>query len=290
MPPAERAELPPEPATIDYVARWAEIIERRRAQMDAAYAASGITSDDYWSRRAPSYKAATHASTPQDPILARVLGAVTPQSTVIDAGAGTGRHTLAIAPHVAHVTAVDPSAAMLGLLRDEIAVQAIGNITTVDAGWMDADIEPAGVVLCSHVLYPIKDVVPFIRRLEAKARERVFVYIRVDPLPTDFGLWREFYGAPLQAQPTHGDLFNLLLQIGIMADVEIVTAPFTWKFESLEEAAREVGGRLCLRPDDEPAQAKLRAVLAPRFERQSGAIMSDSGEARSAIFSWRPTQ
>ena len=131
---------------------------------------------------------------------------------------------------------------------------------------------------------------PFIRRLEAKARDRVFVYIRADPLPTDFGLWSAFYGAPLQAQPTHADLFNVLLQIGIMADVEIVTAPFTWKFESLEEAAREVGGRLCLRPDDEAAQAKLRDVLASHFDRESGAIMSDSGEARSAIFSWRPSR
>ncbi|HEY7801100.1 MAG TPA: class I SAM-dependent methyltransferase [Dehalococcoidia bacterium] len=289
MPPAESLDLPPEPATIDYVARWAEIIERRRAQMDAAYAASGITSDDYWGKRAKSYKAATHASTPQDPILARVLGAVTRQSTVIDAGAGTGRHTLAIAPHVAHVTAVDPSPAMLGLLREEIAEQAIRNITPVDAGWMDADIEPADVVLCSHVLYPIKDVVPFVRRLESKARERLFVYIRADPLPTDFGLWSEFYGAPLQGQPTHADLFNVLVQIGVMANVEIVTAPFTWKFDSLEDAAGEVGGRLCLRPDDEPSQAKLRDVLASRFQRESGGIMSDSGEARSAIFSWHPS-
>ncbi len=290
MLPAERVDLPPEPAPIDFIARWAEIIERRRAQMDAAYAASGITSDDYWGKRAKSYRAATHGTTPQDPMLARLLGAMTSSSTVIDAGAGTGRHTLAMAPHVTHVTAVDPSPAMLGLLVEDIAAQGIRNITTVQADWMDADVEPADVVLCSHVLYPIKDVVPFVRRLDSKARDRVFVYIRADPLPTDFGLWSEFYGVPLQGQPTHADLFGVLVQMGIMADIEIVTAPFTWRFESVEDAAREVGGRLCLRPDDDDAQAKLRDVLAPRFELEGGRIMSDSGEARSAIFSWSPSR
>ncbi|MBF6599552.1 MAG: class I SAM-dependent methyltransferase [Dehalococcoidia bacterium] len=280
--------LPPPAAAIDYVARWAEIVERRRAQMDAAYAAAGRTSDDYWGRRATSYRAATHAMTPHDPFLPRLLAHVDGTSSVLDVGAGPGRHTLAIAPHVSRVTAVEPSAAMLGLLREDLKEQGIDNVRTVDAAWMDAEVEPADVVICSHVLYPIGDVVPFVRKLEAHARERVFVYLRADPMPTDFGLWSEFYGEPLQAQPTHADLFNVLAQIGVMADVEVVCAPLTWGFDSLDDAVREVSGRLCLAADDAPAQEKLRRLLASRFDADGGRIMPDSGAGRSAIFSWRP--
>lgn len=280
--------LPPAPAPVDYVARWGEIVERRRVQMDAAYAAAGRTSEDYWGRRATSYRAATQAMTPHDPFLPRVLARVDETRSVLDVGAGPGRHTLAIAPKVARVTAVEPSPAMLALLRDDLKEQRIDNVRIVDAAWMDAKVEPADVVICSHVLYPIGEVVPFVRKLESHAREWVFVYLRADPLPTDFGLWSEFYGEPLQSQPTHADLFNVLAQIGVLADVEVVRAPLTWFFDSLDDAVREVAGRLCLRADDAAAQEKLRGLLASRFDADGGRILPDSGGVRSAIFSWRP--
>ena len=200
MPPADA--LPPQAAPIDYVRRWHDIVERRRAQMDAAYAEAGIDNADYWGRRAKAYRQALHERPDADPFLQRVLRDVTPATTVLDVGAGTGRHTLALAPHVARVVAVDPSPAMLRFLREDVTSQELTNVETVASGWLEADAEPADIVLCSHVLYPIADPVPFIRRLEASAKQRAYVYLRVDPLPTDMGLWSEFRGIALQLQPT----------------------------------------------------------------------------------------
>ncbi|MHB8515278.1 MAG: class I SAM-dependent methyltransferase [Dehalococcoidia bacterium] len=286
---ASGAVLPPESSSIAYVQRWAEIVERRRVQMEAAYAEAGLAGVDYWGRRAVAFRNATHARTEEDPFLVRVREAATPESTLLDVGAGTGRHTLALAEHVRRITAVDPSAAMLGLLREDLAAGKIENVTTVQAEWMAAKVDASDLVICSHVLYPIADVVPFVRKLESSARERVFVYLRADPLATDFGLWSAFHGVPLQSQPAHVDLFNVLAQIGIFADVEIVGMPFTWTFETREEAVQQVANSLCLRDDDSAARAKLIPLLEERMVTlPNGRLGSPAAATRSAIFSWRP--
>jgi len=274
---------------IDYLARWAQIVERRRVQMEAAYAKAGMSNVDYWGRRAKTYRAALHQRTDDDPFFVRVRAEVDAQTTVIDVGAGTGRHTLALAPHVARVTAVEPSAAMLGLLREDLDEAKLTNVETVAAEWQQAEVAPADIVICSHVLYPIADVVPFVRKLAAHATRRVFVYLRADPLPTDFGLWREFHGEPLQLQPTHMDLLNVLAQLDIMADVEVVEHRFSWTFEDIDEAAAQVRNSVCLREDDVAATAKLRALLEKQLVRwPNGRLGPEVGSARSAVISWAP--
>ena len=281
--------LPPEVPPIDYIARWRDIVERRRVQMEEAQAHAPRSGDDYWAKRAKQYRASLHERMAEDPFLLRVQSAVTAKSTVLDVGAGTGRHTLALAPHVARITAVDPSPAMLGLLRDDLAAQGITNAETVESGWLEAKVEPADVVLCSHVLYPIADVVPFVRKLEAAARDRVFTYIRVDPLPTDFGLWSEFYGVPLQGQPGYFDLLGVLAQLDIAANVDVVEHMFSWTFGDIDEAAAQVRNSLCLPAADSAATTKLRRLLEERLVRwPNGRLGPNVASARSAIISWQP--
>lgn len=281
--------LPPEVPQVDYIGRWRDIVERRRVQMETAQAHTPRSGDDYWAKRAKQYRAALHERTDEDPFVLRVRAAVTRESSVLDVGAGTGRHTVALAPHVAHVTAVDPSPAMLGLLRDDLAAQNIVNVETVASGWLEADVPQADVVLCSHVLYPIADVVPFVRKLEEAARERVFVYVRIDPLPTDIGLWREFYGVALQGQPGYFDLLGVLAQIDIAADVDVVEHVFTWTFADMDEAATQLRNSLSLREDDGVAMATLRRLLEEHLVRwPNGRLGPKVGSTRSAIISWRP--
>jgi len=288
MPP-DSVATPPEVASIDYAARWAAIVERRRVQMEAAYAAAGLERVDYWGRRANAYRSATHARTHEDPFVPIVRQALSPGSTLLDVGSGPGRHTLALVPDAAHITAVDPSAAMLGLLKQDLADGGIKNVTAVEAEWMQAEVEPADVVICSHVLYPIADVVPFIAKLEAHARRRVFVYLRADVLRTDFGLWSEFYGEPLQTQPLHTDLFNVLAQMDIFADVQIVETPFTWTFETKEQAIEQVANSVCLGDGDTAGRERLARLLDERMERlPNGRIGPREHATRSAVFSWSP--
>jgi SAM-dependent methyltransferase len=281
--------LPPEVPPVAGLQRWREIVERRRVQMDAAYARAGIDNADYWGRRAKTYRAALHERTDEDPFLVRVRGDVDKNTSVIDVGAGTGRHTIALARHVARVTAVEPSAAMLSFLQQDAQEQGLGNVQTVASEWLSAEVEPADVVICSHVLYPIADIEPFVRKLAAKAKRRVYVYTRVDAMPTDMGLWREFYGVPLQLQPSHLDLLNALAELEIVPDVQIVQHRFTWTFASIDEAVDQVRNSLCLAESDQKSLAKLRGLLEERLVAwPNGRIGPDVGSTRSAIISWSP--
>ncbi len=281
--------LPPELPPIDYNQRWHDMVERRRIQMETAYAANGVVNSDYWGKRAKNYRQALHTRTEEDPFFVRVRDTVTSATTVLDVGAGTGRHTLALAPHVARITAVDPSEAMLAFLHEDVAAQRLTNVSVVHSEWLDADVEQADIVICSHVLYPIADPLPFVRRLEQHARERVFIYLRLDPIPTDMGLWSDFYGIPLQAQPSAFDLLNLLAKAGIMPDLEVVNHRFTLTFESVDEAVEHVKNSLCLNEDDERAMAKLRSVLQARLKPwPDGRLGPDVAWARTAIMSWEP--
>src|SRR3972149_11747674 len=96
---------------IDFIDRWRRIVEERRRQTDDAYARLGRTTRDYWARRAGRFAAFSREDHP-DPFLDKVLAHVDGQSTVLDVGAGTGRHTVPMARVVRRGFAVERSPAL----------------------------------------------------------------------------------------------------------------------------------------------------------------------------------
>src|SRR5260221_4788597 len=145
------------------VERWQEILDARARQMDAAYARLGRTSADFWNRRARNYHRATKDAVARDPLFLKLSREITPQTTVLDVGAGTGRFALALAPQAKHVTAVEPNAAMLNYLREDATQQGLTNVSYVQTTWQESSTDlVTDIVLCSHVLYPIRDIVPFL--------------------------------------------------------------------------------------------------------------------------------
>src|SRR5215831_16667523 len=131
------------------VQRWDEMLNARAQQMDAAYARLGRTSADFWERRACGFHRSTKDTIGSDPFYLRLRNIVSPESSVLDVGAGTGRFSLALAPQSKHVTAVEPSAAMLEYLRQDAAERGLSNISYLKTTWQDApdDLE-ADIVIC----------------------------------------------------------------------------------------------------------------------------------------------
>jgi SAM-dependent methyltransferase len=164
--------------------------------------------DDPWAERAESY----HASRGRDsePLLRVLEPWLGPRKTLIDVGAGTGRHAVPLAARLDWVTAVEPSDAMRAL------IPPLENMTVIASSWEDAEVAPADLVICSHVLYAVAEPVPFIAKLEAAAKERVFVFLRDEPGP------REEAGG--MRQPRLQDLYNLLRQMGRGPDVTAVSS------------------------------------------------------------------
>ena len=91
-------------------------------------------------------------------------------------------------------------------------IPPLDNLTVVASTWEDAEVAPADLVLCSHVLYAVAEPVPFIEKLQACARERVFVFMRDGPGSREGAV----------RQPRLQDLYNLLRELGIAPDLTAV--------------------------------------------------------------------
>lgn len=276
-------------ASGDAVRRWQELVERRRRQIEAASAAAGLSREDYWAGRAAEYARSIREIDKDDPFVGLVLQHVTPDATVLDVGAGTGRHAVRLAPVVRRVMAIDPSAAMLSYLRDEAQRLGLGNIEIVEGAWPEVDAPPADVAICSHVLYPILDIFPFLQKLDASATW-CFVYLRVDPLVTDLGLWAEFHGEPLVDQPTHADALAVLHELGIAPNVRVFRREARRSFASWEEAVEQTLRSVCV-PDTPETRDRIARLLRERLhEEADGMIRTPPRPIRTAVLWWGPDQ
>jgi SAM-dependent methyltransferase len=256
---------------VDWIKRWGEIVEARETL------AAGHSDSGYWDRRASSYARSTHRRV--DEFLAVLEPYLGPTRTLIDVGAGTGRHAVPLAERLEWVTAVEPSEGM----RSHIAPR--DNITVIASSWEDAEVAPADLVICSHVLYGIRDPVPFITKLERSARERVFVVMRESDLPHPAAELRRRLAGDLGPRlPRFSELFMLLLQMGIAPDVDFLRYPISTRYADLEEAIADC--RAIYGEGWDEAQG--RAVLSEILRHEDGQLVFDGGVALSGVAHWRP--
>jgi SAM-dependent methyltransferase len=269
------------------VERWQQLIDARAHQMDAAYARLGRTSADFWDRRARSYHRSTKDTVVRDPLYLKVRSLVTPQMSVLDVGAGTGRFALALAPQVQQVIAVEPNGAMLSYLRQDAAEQGITNITYIPTTWQDApDDLAADIVICSHVLYPIRDIVPFLTKLQAATRRTCFIYLRATPFDAvTKHLWQHFHGEERCLVPEYIHALDVLYEMGIYANVEVVKLPPSLRYPSLDVAVEELLEQLIL-PNDEQTRSELRKLLDGWLVERDGMLVPPMSEMVVAILYW----
>ena len=270
------------------VERWNAILNARAQQMDAAYARLGRSSADFWDRRARGYHRSTKDTVAHDPFYLRLRQVLTAQTDILDVGAGTGRFTLALAPYVKHITVVEPNAAMLNYLRQDASEQELTNISYIQTTWQDApDDLQADVVICSHVLYPIRDIVPFLTKLQAATRDTCYIYMRathIDALTAD--IWRHFHGEERRLPPGYISALDVLYEIGIYANVEIVKIQSSLRFPSLDVAVEELVEQLIL-PDDGKTRDELRNVLRNWLVERDGILVPPVKEMMCAIIWWK---
>jgi SAM-dependent methyltransferase len=256
---------------IDWAERWKSVVDERAA-------ASGRRADPgYWDRRARSYARSTHARSDEFlNILQPFLG---PRKTLIDAGAGTGRHAVPLASRVEWVTAVEPSEGM------RARIEPRENMTVVASTWEDADVAPADLVICSHVLYGVTQPVPFIAKLGRLARERVFIMLRESELPHPAAVIRSrLMGAPGARLPRFSDLFMLLNQMRIAPDVRYLRYPVEQRYSDMEEALVDCRA-LYGQGWDEPAGT---AILEEILRRDGDELVFDGGAVLSGVAHWQP--
>ncbi|TAN31493.1 methyltransferase domain-containing protein [bacterium] len=256
---------------MDWSEHWRRLVQAR-ASLAAAHSDAG-----YWDRRAATFARTTHARA--DEFLEVLAPYLSPRKTLVDAGAGTGRHAVPLAERLEWVTAVEPSEGM------RAHIPARDNITVIASTWEDAEVAPADLVICCHVLYGVEEPVPFIAKLDRSARERVFVMLREGPIPHPGAIIRErITGAPGARIPQFSDLFMLLMQMGVAPDVRFIRYPVVNRYSDLDEAladCRALAGDAW----DEP---RGRAMLEEMLTRDGDELVCDSGMALSGVAHWQP--
>jgi len=256
---------------IDWAERWRQIVA------DRTTLAHGHADSGYWDRRAASFARSTHAR--GDEFLRVLEPYLSPRTTLIDVGAGTGRHATPLAERLEWVTAVEPSEGM----RSHIPPR--DNMTVVASTWEDADVAPADLVVCSHVLYGVAEPLPFVAKMEAAARERVFVMLRETDLPHPAAeIRRRLAGPTGPRMPRFSDLFMVLVQAGIAPDVQFLRYPIVTRYASMAEALEDCRALYGEGWDESRGMAVLHQVL----RKDGDELVFDGGVALSGVAHWQP--
>ena len=247
------------------VDHWRQMIIAEHAQTDRI---RGPRPDDHWTQYARNFKDDPHRT--GDEMVDALRSHLRPEDTLIDVGAGGGRLALPLALSCRQVIAVEPSPSMCAVLRETAGEFGIENVSITEATWADASVEPAEVVMSSHVVYVIQEIEPFVRKMESHARRLVLgVLFQSPPQAQMAGLWEEVHGEERLRLPCLPEFLPVLEELGIRATVTELAARHQGGFGSFEEARDSLTRRLYVRPDTEEME-RLERVLADSLHQADG--------------------
>jgi len=275
-----------EPIT-DYILLWRQLSEARKDPHAPEPTTINAGEGDAWRARARGFhqrvvRRWSRPDSSRDYVQSQVDG----DTTVLDIGAGTGSWTLLLAKQAKHVTAVDPSRAMLEVLQENVQASGLSNVSVVYGGWPDAQVEPHDLTLCAHAMYGYPDFPHFIQRILDVTRRRVCLLVRM-PVPDGVmaAAATRVWGQPHDS-PNGTIAYNALLQMGIFPDVlmEDTGAWGEWKNASIDEALDETRRKLGLHGPSEHDDY-LRGLLAERLT-WDGEQYVWPASMRSALITW----
>ena len=224
---------------------------------------------------------------PDDEALNKVAKLVSTDSKILDVGGGAGRYAVALAFKCQSVTVVDPSESMLEQLREAANEAGRSNVDAILSDWETADVDASDVVLCSHVVYGVADIRPFIEKLISHALHRVVLLAFVDsPQSSIAPLWEPVHGEQRINLPALPELMNVLWEMDIYPSVCMLTSTRAQSFESIEAAIDELSGRLFL-GEKSHTHAILESVIEDFLERcDEGFRIVGARPVRQGVIWW----
>jgi SAM-dependent methyltransferase len=221
------------------------------------------------------------------------------EDVLIDVGGGAGRLSLPLALRCREVINVDASAAMLAAFEELAAQAGIRNARAVQSDWLAAEGIQGDVTLAANVTYFVRDIGPFVRKLETASRRRVMILVWSEPPPNLNGpLFRLVYGEEQAPLPGHRALLPVLWEMGILPDVRVLPLPPRMMGllppggypRTPEEAiAFTMTGRWLASKDHERARRVLEAHFRELFEETAEGFRPRwQMEAREVLITWEP--
>ena len=247
------------------VKAWSQMVRAEHEQSDRI---RGVRPADQWAQNTLLFRGNPNLT--GDESIEDVRSRVRPGETLLDIGAGGGRFALPLALICRTVTAVEPSPSMCSVLKQSLLEHDIGNVSIVEAGWPEACVEPADIVLCSHVVYGIEDIEPFVRKMDNYARRLVVtVLFQSAPQSQMYGLWEQVHGEKRHGLPALPEFLPVLRELGIRPQVtELHELPLRG-FANFEEARQTIARRLLVAPRTE-VMSRLERALGDWLDYRDG--------------------
>ena len=203
---------------------------------------------------------------PLTPNLEAIARYLQPDDVFVDVGGGAGRVGLPMALRCREAISVEPSPAMGAQFFESAAEAGVNNARLVPQDWLNAEQVAGDIVLAADVVYFVRDIAPFVSKMEAAARRRVILAIWSDPPPSrDYQLFNMVYGEEQAPSIGHPELLSALWEMGILPDVQVLPEPAWWESQlpaTREEAVQMVLDSVWLGPPD---RQRTRDLVESRF-------------------------
>ena len=160
--------------------------------------------------------------------------------SVLDIGCGAGAITIAAAIRAGRVTALDISARMLEILKDDAEKRRLGNIRYLHRSWesvkIGTDIKPHDVVITSRSIVRTGDLQKSLEKIDQAAIRYAYVTAwggEERGFNVDF---RQALGIETRNDPEDIYIYNILHSMGIHPNIEQITCRNNIQYQSPEVA------------------------------------------------------
>lgn len=266
---------------------WKRRVEGHNLQSTRVQGESLWASGEFWRPLMSNFKVDPHRT--DDAGLNHLLSEVSADATVMDVGGGAGRFALPLALRCKHVVVVEPADSMVEALNEGARDAGIHNVTVVQEHWENADVERADIVLSAHSVYGVVEAEPFIRKLEANARQKVIVFVLTEQPQSQLSpFWKPLYGEERIDLPALRELMNVLWELEIYPSLRMFSPTPVQMFESKEAAFEQLRHRLHVDNDSE-VERRLRSAISDLLEETpDGLMIKGSKPRRLGVLTWNP--
>ena len=269
---------------ISAIEAWRTQVESHHAQSESVMEES-LMRGDFWRNLAPSFRADPRRA--DDEVLNALVELSAESVSVLDVGGGAGRFAIPLALHCERVTVVDPSPSMLAQLDDSVGEVEGVCVAGIHSEWETAEVEASDMALCSHVVYGVADIRPFIQKLQDHARLRVVIVSFVDSPQAGLApLWEPVYGEKRINLPALPELMNALWEMGVYPSVRMMETGMPRVFENVEAAVEETRGRLFIGSDEDRLRRLKESVESHLESVDGGYSIKGARPTRQGVIWW----
>jgi SAM-dependent methyltransferase len=270
---------------------WNEVWKARQLRHEAAKMFKDPTHD--WDRRENAQRYNENSKGEFDArVMMTIAGLrITPQSRVLDIGAGPGTLAIPLALRVKEITAIEPGKGMVDLLNENMKKEGITNITCIEKRWEDIDIKndlsgKYDIVLSSLSL-TMDDIRQSLAKMDTASSEYVYIYWFADPPFWEkmyIDLWPALHDEMYYPGPKADCLFNVLYQMEIYPNIEMLPLDKIYRFSTRKKLVEFFQNRFAAKTKKQ--RKVLDAYLSPLIRTEGNEVVI-SGNSLLAKVWWK---